>query len=423
MKNGNTQQSRTKPNKPVNKTAPHQPLKSDRGDAPSQNKKPKTGLHKVIASIMMIFGAFMLLGALVGWFGFTDGEDQYYAYQTLTVDAYLANQFEMAVDEFTAGNYLLARERLSYVLSERPDYQPAIDLMQDINQLLNIEDTPTPVVAQPTTTPTPTQDFRPAEDQYDTVVSLISSENWDQALDAIANLRKLYPDYEAVNVDGMVYMALRNRGVEKILNRGDLEGGIYDFTLAENFGPLDGQAENYRTWARLYLLGNAYWGAYPDEAAYYYGQVAAAAPSLTDASGVSSFYRYWASLLQQAEVLATEEKWCQASDKMVHVLGSWDQAYVYPTATWVYQKCLLGTPSVTPTLAATMTATPTFTTVPGSASATPTSTQSGGPAGTSTPTFTPTNTFTPVPPTFTFTPEGPAATATPTPTDTNTSGE
>ena len=132
---------------------------------------------------------------------------------------------------------------------------------------------------------------------------------------------------------------MRNRGIDKILNRGDLEGGIYDFTLAENFGPLDGETENYRTWARLYLLGNAFWGAYPEQAAYYYGQLVSAAPSITDASGVSAFYRFWASLLQQAEFLVKDENWCEASDKMVHVLGTWDQAYVYPTATWVYNQC------------------------------------------------------------------------------------
>ncbi len=67
-------------------------------------------------------------------------------------------------------------------------------------------------------------------------------------------------------MDGLIYLCLRNRGIEKILS-GQLESGIYDFTLAEQFGPLDGETENYRNWARLYLLGNAFWGAYPEQAA------------------------------------------------------------------------------------------------------------------------------------------------------------
>jgi len=360
---------------------------------------------------MVILGAFMLLGALVGWLGYRDGAKQFYAIQTATVEGYLSDQFELAVEDFTDGNYFLARERLNYVLSEKPDYQPAIDLMKDVNQLLNIPETPTSAVPLPSATPSPTRDMRPALDQYNTAVELLAAEQWDQALDAIANLRQTAVGYESVNVDGMIYVALRNRGVDKILNRGDLEGGIYDFTLAETFGPLDGEAENYRTWARLYLLGNAYWGAYPEDAAYYYGQLVAAAPSITDASGVSAFYRYWASLLQQAEMLAVEGKWCESSDKMIHVLGTWDQAYVYPTATYVYQQCLAGTPSITPTLSATET----FTTTPGTPSSTLTPTSGGG--GSSTNTFTPspeqTNTSTPEP-TFTSTPE-PTQTFTPTP--------
>ena len=37
------------------------------------------------------------------------------------------------------------------------------------------------------------------------------------------------------------------------LNQGELEGGIYDFALAENFGPLDIQASHYRDMAASYL--------------------------------------------------------------------------------------------------------------------------------------------------------------------------
>ncbi len=50
-----------------------------------------------------------------------------------------------------------------------------------------------------------------------------------------------------------------------------------------------------------------------------------------------------------------KKKWCQSSEQMTVVLGVWDQAYVYPTATWVYKKCLLGTPSATPTFTITPT--------------------------------------------------------------------
>ena len=43
--------------------------------------------------------------------------------------------------------------------------------------------------------------------------------------------------------------------------KGNLEGGIYDLTLAERFAPIDKDADGFRSWARYYsnrikFLGN-----------------------------------------------------------------------------------------------------------------------------------------------------------------------
>nr|NIW49335.1 hypothetical protein [Gammaproteobacteria bacterium] len=318
---GQTQPSR--PEKPEgsrrDQTRENQVSKSKSKRKPP-SKKGGGWLNFLMAAVLFI-GAILLMGAVSGWLGYQDGQKEHYARVTVTVEAYLAGQLVQAVDDVANGNYPLAQERLEYVLSVKPNYKPAVDLLNDLNLLLNVTSTPTAVPA--TLTPSPTPDLRPAEEMFNSVLSLISIGQWNVALDTLANLRKTNPDYKIVEVDGLIYLSLRNRGIDKILNQ-DLEGGIYDFLLAEQFGPLDGETENYRTWARLYLLGNAFWGADPEQAAYYYGQLVSAAPSITDASGVSAFYRYWASLLQIAENLAKEEKWCDASEGMVHVLGSWD---------------------------------------------------------------------------------------------------
>jgi tetratricopeptide (TPR) repeat protein len=392
----------TKPNRPKD---PHGqgsgPTKANKVVARSSGgnsaPNPKKGWLNIVMAMVFFLGALMLLGAVSGWLGYQSGQESYNAQVTVTVDAYLASQFAQAIEDVNNENYQLAVVRLEYILSVKPDYKPAQDLLVDLNVILNVTSTPTAVPATPT--PSPTPDLRPAEEMYTSVLSLISVQSWNAALDTLANLRKTNPDYKIVEVDGLIFLCLRNRGVEKILN-GDLEGGIYDFLLAEQFGPLDGETENYRNWARLYLLGNAFWGAYPEQAAYYYGQLVSAAPSITDASGVSSFYRYWASLLQMAENLTKEEKWCESSDGMVHVLGVWDQAYVYPTATYVYEQCLLGTPSVTPTPTITPTLSETYTPTDGvggpTDTPTPTSTATPGDPE-STPTFTPSPTNTPNP--------------------------
>jgi hypothetical protein len=50
-------------------------------------------------------------------------------------------------------------------------------------------------------------------------------------------------------------------------------GRIYDLALAERFGPLDSDALSYRELACMY--GSSFWEAYPEQAVYYFGQVAA----------------------------------------------------------------------------------------------------------------------------------------------------
>jgi hypothetical protein len=96
------------------------------------------------------------------------------------------------------------------------------------------------------------------EELYSQAKQALMGGDWTSAIDALLKLRKDAPDFNAVEVDGMLYVALKSRGVDKIKNT-DLEGGTYDLTLAERFGPLDVEASSYRNWAELYVTGASYW--------------------------------------------------------------------------------------------------------------------------------------------------------------------
>jgi len=54
-------------------------------------------------------------------------------------------------------------------------------------------------------------------------------------------IRRVDGSFNAVDLDRFLYRALRNRGLEQIQIQGNLEQGIYDLTLSEAFGPLDGK--------------------------------------------------------------------------------------------------------------------------------------------------------------------------------------
>lgn len=393
----------------ASKLAETQQASTQKAPNGSGNRRRKPGrLVRLLLLIGAFIGGLILIAGMSAWAGYSKGHGEWASQATLEMGSYVLTQYQLASDDYEAGNYLLAYDRLLYIVENDPDFSAALDLLVQIQVILNMTATPPPATA--TITPTPTPDLRPAEELYEAAVAMIRLAEWDIALDTLSNLRKTNPSYRIVDVDGLMFLSLRNRGVDKILNHGELEGGIYDFSLAENFGPLDGEAENYRSWARMYLLGNAFWGAYPEQAAYYYGQVVGAGVSITDASGVSAFYRYWASLAQMGDFSATEGDWCLASEQYQVALNAWTRDELVPTATHAYEQCVALTPSATPTPTMTNTLDP----------LTETALASITPTVEGTPTFTPTNTQEVVEDTDTPTP---TFTSTPTPTDTEEAGE
>ncbi len=72
----------------------------------------------------------------------------------------------------------------------------------------------------------------------------------------------------------MYYFALRNYGYDLITKQGNLEGGIYQFTLAERFGPLDRDAAGLREGSRFYLIGASFWELDWAQALLYFNQIA-----------------------------------------------------------------------------------------------------------------------------------------------------
>lgn len=359
----------------------NQTPKSSAAPGGGKPRKPRK-LLRLLLAVIAFFGGLIVLAVVVGGTGFYTGQSVYENQATIDMGVYLVSQYQLAVEDYNAGNYQLAQDRLVYIVTKDSSFSSAVELLLQVQVMMGMTATPIPSTATITLTPTP--DMRPAEEQYNTAVTLITQRAWDLALDTLSNLRKVHPDYRIVDVDGLMYLALRNRGVEKILS-GELEGGIYDFTLAEKFGPLDNEANNYWGWARLYLLGNAFWGAYPEQAAYYYGQLVGIGVDIRDSSGVSAFYRYWASLVQMGDMSAAEEDWCLASEQYQVALNSLASNDVMPTATFAYEMCLALTPSATPTFLPTETPTMTPTYIPEDTTAPEDST----PTETPTPSYTP----------------------------------
>jgi hypothetical protein len=137
----------------------------------------------------------------------------------------------------------------------------------------------------------------------------------------------------------MLYVALRNRGVHRILNEADLEGGTYDLALAERFGPLDVEATNMRTWADLYVTGASFWGLDWSQSAYFFGQLLQVAPNLRDASNLTAVERFRLASIKYGDALAQEKMWCEAQAQYEAAFNYGSDPSVEPTATWVSNEC------------------------------------------------------------------------------------
>ncbi len=324
--------------------------------------------------------------------GYRFGLDEREAKQAQSIAQASQDQFDRGVEDFLAGRYQLAKQRFEYVLEINPDYPQAADMIGKVYEALN-EPTPTPSPIA-SLTPTETPDLGSFEGIFQSALSVYNRGAWGAALDLLILLRGEAPDYRLDEVNQMMKVALRNRGMDKLF-QGEIEQGIYDLNLSERFGPLDSQARSWRQSAQFYLFAKSYYGLDWGLTAEYMGQMCVA-------NIWGACYKYGQAAREYADLLLEEEDFdvCKISFYYAESITHIGDQGIAPRATEVGIACMTATaPTPTPTETSTPTETPlaTATWVP-TGSATPT------------PSFTPSPTYTP----------GGANTSTSTPTSTST---
>ncbi len=327
----------------------------------TQPTKPEENAPRRRRGAAFLLTLLLLLIAALG--GYQSGIGVRRSAEATVVARQLGEQVALAEEDIAAGRYDVARQRLEFILENDPAYPGVVDLLAQVELLSQITPSPTPTL---TASPSPTPDLSGAESIYARVQELMASEAWEEAIYALDELRKTAPDYRPLDVDGLYYMALRNAGVEKIVNQGELENGLYYLTQAERFGPLDGYAEGLREGARLYITGASFWELDWGQALTYFDQVYRIWPNIWDsASGYTASDRFRIASLRYADILANQAKWCQAEKHYRNAQAIYNDPQVAPTLEAVYRKCYPPTPTPLPA-----TATPT----PDAAAPTPTPT-------------------------------------------------
>ncbi len=313
----NDQQSETQPTQ-ITAPAPA-PRRSGRGK--------KIGL----ALLSLVF--VVVLGVLLGY---RNGIQRRRALETSQIITKAAEQFELGLVDMQQGRYEIARQRFEYVISIDPAYPGVTDKLAEVLLVLNVTATPTAAPqAIPTMAPAaedaPVVDAATLDALFAQAEEYLAAQEWTQAIETLEQIRKQQATYRAVEIDGMIYLALRQRGVQKI-TLGELEGGIYDLTLAEKFGVLDTEADSWRTWARLYITGASYWDVDWPRAIEAFRQVAQMTPNLSDSSGWTAAKRYVDAIVGYGDYLVANGRACEADDV-------YNEAYLY-TGNEIYMEMI-----------------------------------------------------------------------------------
>jgi len=294
------------------------------------------------------------------------------AYQSTMEFSEVQAQYDLGVQDLQAGRFDLARQRFEYVMQQDPNFPGITEKLAQVLVALNSTATPT---TAPTPTLTPTLDTRGREELFTQAQASLLAGDWTTAIDTLLTLRKRDDTFMAVKVDGMLFVALRNRGVDKIARLADLEGGTYDLALAERFGPLDVEARNWRDWATLYVRGASFWDVDWAQAVYYFSQLVQIAPNLVDGSGYTAWERNVLALLGYGDWFARQGMYCDAQQQYDASLELRDDPAARPTADFAAQKCQEANTVVIPPLSDTPTPTATSELIPAENSPTPTMTQ------------------------------------------------
>ena len=295
-------------------TAAGQPAPDETQPSPAAEAPQKTPWVRLLVFGWLILIAVALLG---GYSGYQNGLNARLATQAAETNSEIEQQFQLGLEDFSAGECDRARQRFEWVLEQAPDHEGAIDGLARAISCMNATATPTPATPTPTPTASPTPDLRSREEKFTQAQQAMAAGDWDAAIDSLFALRKEDPEYQAVEVDSMLYVAYRNRGVDKVLVQGELESGLYDLSQAELFGPLDSEANGYRDWARLYLIGASFYSVQDwAQASFYLGQVAPFAPNLHNGSSGFAMNWYLDALEKYINQLVEAKDWCRAADQV-----------------------------------------------------------------------------------------------------------
>ncbi|MCS7286776.1 MAG: tetratricopeptide repeat protein [Anaerolineae bacterium] len=245
-------------------------------------------------AFILIAGACLFLTA--GYFGLKEGAERLHrSLQQRSWEHY--NKGEAYLRE---GNLELALAEFEEALRLYPRNEEALRKISELKPLLqNIEVTP----PQQLTESILDSSFQEAQNLY-------REGKWEEAAQALENLRLLAPDYRKTAVVDLMISALYRAGLTKV-QEDELEIAIQYFDKALALNPEDPNLKEDREKAALYLEALTFWGADWERALKALETLAQKYPDYKDSRVKLKEARF-----EYARALAQKGDWCRAEAQL-----------------------------------------------------------------------------------------------------------
>jgi len=319
----------------------------DNGIMPPVQLEGDSGTRSSWRPLLWLLPIALLLLGLAAAVGYFVGQSERDQAEIEQVSSIVQEQFALGLIDLDEERYDVARQRFEYIIQLNPSFPEAPERLAEA--LLGLSEP----LAAPTSPPvSPTPNLSPVQDIFDQAQAAFEEGDWDLTIAHLLSMRAKDSEFRAVEADGLMYAALRNRGIRRISQDKLLEEGIYDLSLAESFALLDEDANNWRSWAQLYLTANSFYGLNWEQAAFYFEVVYSVAPGIRN----DVAWKYAQSLTMLALLLASGGDPCAAEDYLDLSLEVIINEDLEPTATAVREACQTATappPAPRPTATAT----------------------------------------------------------------------
>lgn len=328
----------------MNETQPVTPAPAAPVDETQQKpSKPKRKFNWWIVGGIF---AVLIIGAVGATAGYYSGIENRKAVENNNRALAASMQYQLGVTDLQAGRYEFAKQRFEYVIQIDPGFPGVLEKMAELAIIVNATATPTPA---PVLTPVPTLDLSGVESLLSQAKQFLVAKDWNSAISALDAIRKQNSSFKTLEVDGLYYLALRYRGIEKINQLGELESGIYDIVLMSRFGPVDKESRDADEWAKYYIYGASSWGIDWLKVVKDIQVVYANFPYMQDQAHMTAMERYRIALSKVGDTLSLKGKWCEAVPYYQQSLQVGSNEQVIVALTKANNKCAALTPSETPT--------------------------------------------------------------------------